>query len=100
METHRIEMWAFCRYTDHMLDDEFVNSLRKACLTCIRRHDECTLLDIATEIRDSVCQPGVADAHVPYSDHRRHIFYILHGEVKQAWRCAATELHHVRVGRM
>jgi hypothetical protein len=53
-----------------MLDDEFVNSLRKACLTCIRRHDECTLLDIATEIRDSVCSLGVADAYVPHSDYR------------------------------
>ena len=45
-----------------MLDDEFVNSLRKACLTCIRRHDECTLLDIATAIRNSVCSTGIVDA--------------------------------------
>lgn len=37
-----------------MLDDEFVDTLRKACLQFIRKKDESTLLEIATAIRNTV----------------------------------------------
>lgn len=49
------------RYTDHNLDDEFVNMLRQACLGYIERNKEPTLAEIAAFIRNKVCLSHIQD---------------------------------------